>query len=134
MSDAAVNGAFRSLTELDIGFNYIGDDGLKTFARRCTEGAFASLRKFNFSTNKIGPLGMQEFSTALMGGALNNVDQLIISCTEDALKPFIKAIQSGAMPSLNKFRTDEWFGSSAIEDDLNDLHDVCKRRQITWYR
>ena len=72
-----------------------------------------------------------------MGGALNNVDQLIISCTEDALKPFIRAIQSGAMPSLKRVRFDEHnssFSTFSIQGDLKDLYDVCKRRQITWYR
>ena len=90
-------------------------------------------RHTRYCTAGFAPL---ELSTALMKGALYNVDELsmtVSAFTKGDLKPFTKAIESGAMVSLKKFETDGYFGSPAlIEDDIDDLRHVCRQRGIKY--
>ena len=54
-----------NLTSLGLDKNYIGDVGMKAFARAIEEGAMESLTRLELERNEICDEGMEAFSEAL---------------------------------------------------------------------
>ena len=98
-----VTGALANLEDLLLGFNQIGDEGMKSFSIAVASGALANCKWLNLSANGIGDEGMNAFFSAISKGALDEMVQLNLWLNEIGdigLISFLEAIRRGALKNL----------------------------------
>jgi hypothetical protein len=91
-ASAIASGALLNLKKLALFRNRIGDNGFVAFADAIKpspanpRGALRSCTLINLRSNRIGDVGMQALSDAIRGGAMGNLEMLLIDCPSEDLQ------------------------------------------------
>jgi hypothetical protein len=101
----ANSGSMANLNELFLGYNKIGDEGMKAFASAIANGSMGALTVLGLSNNQIGNAGMISLSEATGKGSMGALERLGLSCNQigDAgLQSLAGAIGNGSMGKLER--------------------------------
>ena len=81
-SRSIASGSLRSLTTLFLNDNQIGDAGMIEFSRSITNGSLRALTRLDLDDNQIGDAGMTDFSRAIASGSLRVLESLDLSSNQ----------------------------------------------------